>query len=339
MIPVIGSGGAYSSTDAALAGPGAIVVGRKGSAGSVWWPQTPCWPSDTTFYIEPDVRRVSSSFLFFYLLAHPLSGAHAQTTLPSLQKPDLETLRLPLPPLEEQGRITQILASIQQAKVADEAHRRRFIDLWHAALGQLVDDDQKRAHWAEYAFSDIIDYQEGPGIMARDFRERGVPLVRLAGLISPRSLLEGCNYLDPDAVARRWGHFALQLGDTVLSSSASLGRVSVVGADAVGAIPYTGIIRMRPRDSRVAPEFIRYLLLSRDFQSQAEAAGIGSVMRHFGPSHLKGMHVSVPSIEQQRRIAKNLETIRQAQFRQDNVLAIQGQLFNSALSHFLGSAT
>jgi type I restriction enzyme S subunit len=154
-----------------------------------------------------------------------------------------------------------------------------------------------------YPFADVIDFQEGPGIMAADFRDEGVPLIRLSGLSSLLSVLEGCNYLDPDMVRKKWQHFRLREGDTLLSTSAALGRVAVVGAEAEGAIPYTGIIRMRPRNDSIDASFIPYALLGSEFQQQAEAVGVGSVMRHFGPSHLRGMGLTLPSPATQRKIA------------------------------------
>jgi type I restriction enzyme S subunit len=115
-------------------------------------------------------------------------------------------------------------------------------------------------------------------------------------------ILTGCNYLDPAAVDRRWAHFRLHRGDTLLSASAALGRVAIVDEDGAGAIPYTGIIRMRPRGSQLCSEFIRYLLEGPEFQHQAEAVGIGSVMRHFGPRHLRLMSVIVPPVQTQLKI-------------------------------------
>src|SRR5262245_37914124 len=94
--------------------------------------------------------------------------------------------------------------------------------------------------WKAEPFPDVIDFQEGPGILSKDFREAGVPLVRLSGLQRGGSVLEGCNYLEPEAVAKKWAHFTLAKGDTLLSTSASLGRIAVVREDGVGAIPYTG---------------------------------------------------------------------------------------------------
>lgn len=49
--------------------------------------------------------------------------------------------------------------------------------------------------WLVTDFADVIDFQEGPGILAKDFHKHGVPLVRLSGLDRGASLLAGCNYL------------------------------------------------------------------------------------------------------------------------------------------------
>lgn len=145
--------------------------------------------------------------------------------------------------------------------------------------------------------------------MARDFRDAGVPLVRLAGLDVGASLLAGCNYLDPDMVRRKWSHFALAKGDILVSTSASLGHTATVGAEGVGAVAYTGLIRMRPRGGCVDAGFLRYILEGPEFQAQAEMVGAGSVIRHFGPTHLRGMSLTIPPRREQRAIAHILGTL------------------------------
>lgn len=157
--------------------------------------------------------------------------------------------------------------------------------------------------WKQFPLQDVIDFQEGPGILARDFRPAGVPLIRLAGLERDASILAGCNFLDEETVKERWSHFRLRAGDTLLSTSATLGRISVVDDRGVGAIPYTGIIRMRPKTADVFSEFIPYLLESPAFQQQVEEMGVGSVIRHFGPTHLRQMTVTLPPVRKQRAIA------------------------------------
>jgi type I restriction enzyme S subunit len=153
---------------------------------------------------------------------------------------------------------------------------------------------------------DVVEFREGPGIMAADFRSDGIPLVRLSGLKPGADVLDGCNYLDPIKVARRWSHFRLEQRDVLLSTSASLGEVAVVGPNAVGAIPYTGIIRFRPLDHRMLASFIPVALRSPEFKQQIVEMGVGSVMNHFGPTHLKHMTLTVPPVEHQRAIAEVL---------------------------------
>lgn len=162
------------------------------------------------------------------------------------------------------------------------------------------------ALWPTVSLTDVLEFREGPGILAIDFRETGVPLIRLAGLKRDGDLLSGCNFLDPDKVERRWKQFRLRLGDVLLSTSASLGEVAVVDDSAVNAIPYTGLISFRPRDSRVSPEFIPLMLREKSFKDQIEAMGVGSVMKHFGPSHLRSMSVTLPPLSEQQAIAEVL---------------------------------
>ncbi|MEV7810296.1 restriction endonuclease subunit S [Streptomyces flaveolus] len=180
------------------------------------------------------------------------------------------------------------------------------------------------SEWKTVPLTDVLDFQEGPGIMARDFRDKGVPLLRLAGLKRNAPLLAGCNYLDPEAVAKRWGHFRLLKGDVLLSTSASLGEVAIVDDSAVGAIAYTGIIRFRPKNSTIDATFIEYMLQAPSFKQQIEAMGVGSVMKHFGPMHLRQMTVNAPLPRDQQAIAAVLGAV-------DEKIAVNERIAAAAL--------
>jgi type I restriction enzyme S subunit len=158
--------------------------------------------------------------------------------------------------------------------------------------------------WLLVPFSEAIDFQEGPGILAKDFRASGIPLLRLASIEERRTSFAGCNYLDPATVAKRWDHFRLRESDVLLSTSATLGRTSVVSKEQEGSICYTGIIRMRPKRADVNAAYIQYFLESPAFQQQALAVGSGSVLAHFGPIHLKELWIALPPLaEQQATVA------------------------------------
>jgi type I restriction enzyme S subunit len=160
------------------------------------------------------------------------------------------------------------------------------------------------SNWGVASLEEVTDFQEGPGILAKDFRETGVPLLRLRNIETPRVQLDGCNFLDPEKVNTKWKHFGLRQGDFLISTSASLGRVSVVGPEAIDAIAYTGIIRFRSRSPQLHHEYLRAFLSSRSFVEQAERMATGSVIKHFGPSHLKQMAITLPPLGTQVQIAQ-----------------------------------
>lgn len=165
------------------------------------------------------------------------------------------------------------------------------------------------SEWPLVSLPDVCEFQEGPGILAKDFRDDGVPLIRLKGVESPTVTLTGCNYLDPDMVQKKWNHFRLHPGDLLISTSATLGRVSEVAADAEGAVAYTGLIRFRPLSDSLDRSFLKVFLGSKEFLLQAEASASGSVIRHFGPSHLRKMQMTLPPISIQESIGSFADSI------------------------------
>ena len=138
--------------------------------------------------------------------------------------------------------------------------------------------------------------------MAADFREHGVPLLRISCLAAEEANLDGCDYLDPYKVKEKWSHFAVRAGDYLLSASGSTGVVRRASDAVLGAIPYTGIIRLWPRSDRVQMEHLKLFMSSRLFLNQIDIAKSGVGIEHFGPTHLKRMVICLPPSEEQSAI-------------------------------------
>ncbi|MES2016997.1 MAG: restriction endonuclease subunit S [Pseudomonadota bacterium] len=190
------------------------------------------------------------------------------------------------------------------------------------------------AGWIVCPLAEVTDFQEGPGILAKDFHESGVPLLRLRNIETPKVRLDGCNFLDPEKVTKKWSHFALRESDLLISTSASLGRVSVVGNATAGSIAYTGIIRFRTTSPNLLDHgYLRAFLSSAAFVEQAEQMATGSVIRHFGPSHIKQMAIALPSLGVQRQIASIADLLddRIALLRETNITleSIAQALYNA----------
>ena len=136
-IPVVGSGGIYAKTRSALADCSTLVIGRKGTAGEVWLCEGPCWPSDTTFYLVWKCE-LNVKYVFAYISSHKLSGEHAKTTLPSLQKHELQNSLLPIAPISEQLEIASILSHVERKIETDEKRKGALQTLFQTMLHNLM---------------------------------------------------------------------------------------------------------------------------------------------------------------------------------------------------------
>ena len=110
-IPVYSSGGLTGWHNQPLITSECIVVGRKGTVGSVYYVNQPSFCIDTVFYILPN-QEYDLKYLFYKLLSMNLSNLSSDSAVPGLNRDNAYGQRLLLPPLPEQKRIAEILSSL-----------------------------------------------------------------------------------------------------------------------------------------------------------------------------------------------------------------------------------
>ena len=163
-------------------------------------------------------------------------------------------------------------------------------------------------NWAWDKISNVTIYQEGPGILAIDFRPSGTPLIRIAGMQHEYVSLNGCNYLDNNMVEKRWKHFKLDVGDIVISTSASTDKIAEVDFEAKGAIPYTGLIRFKMLEC-LDKDYFKYFVKTHFYAEQIDKQKSGGTIKHYGPSHLHKMIITIPPLAEQKRIVAKINEI------------------------------
>jgi len=285
----------------------------------------------TGFAVLSPRAEIDSRFLFRFVQSSEFVEkvvAHSEGVgYPAINPSKLACLPIWLPPLPEQQKIAQFLD--QETSKIDNliTKKERLIKLLkekrtalisHAVTKGLNPDVPMKdsgvewlgeipEHWEMVKFSHFIDFQEGPGIMADDFKDEGVPLLRITNLKPGYVDIEGCNYLAIDKVEQKWKHFRLLANDLLISCSASTGLVSIVDQKSANSIAYTGIIRLRPARNNIARDFIRVLVGSDFYFTQINQLKTGTTIQHYGPVHLKQIKIPIPPIPEQQKIAQFLD--------------------------------
>ena len=212
--------------------------------------------------------------------------------------------------LPEDGNAEELLEKIkvEKEKLIAEGKIKK-----QKPLAPITDDEIPFSipnNWKWAYIPEACYFQEGPGILAKDFRKNGTPLIRIAGMQGNIVSLEGCNYLDPEMVKEKWSHFKLDEGDIVISTSASLDKIAEVDITSVGAIPYTGLIRFKMFDG-ISKDFFKYFIKSPFYASQIKEQEAGAAIKHYGPTHLNHMLMPIPPLAEQKRIVVRLNTLMQ----------------------------
>lgn len=159
---VFGSNGIVGCHSAALTQGATIVIGRKGSLGELNYSDAPCWPIDTTYYVDEASTNVDLRWLFHAMHSLGLTELNRAAAVPGLNRNDAYAKRMLLPPREEQRRIAAILDKADALR----AKRREAI----AKLDQLLqsvfldmfgDPATNPKGWPLVRFTDVGEWKSG----------------------------------------------------------------------------------------------------------------------------------------------------------------------------------
>ncbi|HLG71534.1 MAG TPA: restriction endonuclease subunit S [Chloroflexota bacterium] len=351
-IPVVGSGGVYDRTLKALIDSPTLIVGRKGTAGMVWLQEQPCWPSDTTFYLDWIVDSVDYRFIYYALQFRPLSGEHARTTLPSLQKPDLENYLISLPQLAEQRSIVRTLQSMQNAIAA----RRRELALERERKAALMQhlfthgtrpDSSSSAtrfgrvptHWTVLPLSECAEIQTGVAKGRRLGGEKTVivPYLRVANVQDGRLDLREIKEIE--LRASEVGRYRLQDGDVLMTEGGDLdklGRGFIWRGQIPDCVHQNHIFAVRTKRDVLLPDFLACLIQSNYGKAYfLSVAHKTTNLASINTTKLKALPVPVPSLSEQYQIVEALNSCDAMIDALEREITVLDELFRAMLEELM----
>ena len=108
--PVYAANGIKDYSDEFMISENSIIVGRKGSVGSVVLTSSPCWVLDVAYYVNFDKEKYNLVFLY-HLLKYLNLKQFARGVKPGISRSQIYELQVVMPLLATQNQIVQILES------------------------------------------------------------------------------------------------------------------------------------------------------------------------------------------------------------------------------------
>lgn len=173
-VPVYSSAGLIDSHNESIIDGQNIIIGRKGTIGSITWSEGPAYPIDTTFYTA-GTEKVNIKYLYYLLKTYKFSEMNTDSAVPGLNRVTFESQEAALPPLEEQERIAGILGSLDDKIEVNT----RLIQTIKEYMTALYKAEAKNGKVLE--LTDIADFVNGRAF-TKDATGTGRVVIRIAEL-------------------------------------------------------------------------------------------------------------------------------------------------------------
>lgn len=134
---VVSSAGSTGSHNVPLTTGPSIVIGRKGTIGSVYYCPNPVWPIDTTFYVEPS-SSTDIRFAYYLLSSLPLNEMNNDSAVPGLNRAQAESLEISLPTLPEQRAIAAMLGALDDKIESNRRSGNLLTQLFSAEFSRTL---------------------------------------------------------------------------------------------------------------------------------------------------------------------------------------------------------
>jgi len=224
---VYGSGGVIDTNKTYLIeGPG-IIIGRKGTVGSIYYEKGNFYPIDTTYYIEKS-EEYDIKFIYYMLKEAKLNNMNSHTAVPGLNREDLYRLRFRIPEKAEQQKIASVLSAFDEKielnnemneileKIARSIFMHWFIDFefpnesgepYKSSGGELVDSELGLIPkgWKVGILGEIIDITSGKRPLSKSNKKDMEYKIPLVGASSIMGFVKEVLYNEPVIIIGRVG--------------------------------------------------------------------------------------------------------------------------------------
>ncbi|HIJ96886.1 MAG TPA: hypothetical protein HPP94_14340 [Desulfuromonadales bacterium] len=142
-VPVYGSNGVIGTHSTAITSGPTIIIGRKGSIGEIHQSNQPCWPIDTTYFIDESFTDCDLDWLTYQLIHLNLCRLNKASGVPGLNREDAYKLEVILPSIEQQRSIAAYLKAqltiVEEARIAAKAQLQEIEQLPSRLLAQAFE--------------------------------------------------------------------------------------------------------------------------------------------------------------------------------------------------------
>lgn len=316
----------YTTAPTRLTRPGDIILGVRATIGVTAWADDVYCLGRGVAGLRP--KAVLEPRYLWHWLSHARSDLERRgrgATFLQVNRKDIGTLEIPLPPIKEQRRIAAVLDQTDELRVKRRASVALFDSLREeVVLGAIAGADTLQLGEA------LAFLTSGARGWAKYYTDHGSRFIRSLDVRMGSMGNEAPVYVDAPntAEARR---IAVRTRDVLLTITGSLiGRVAVAPAEVDGAFISQHVAILRLDENVLVPEFAAaYLGLPSGGQRQIASSYYGQTKPGLNFEQIRGFEMPALSLADQERVVHMLSAVDSLQAESRQAEGRVGELFAS----------
>ena len=310
--PVVYSNGMLRThSEYKVVGPG-VVTGRSGTIGKVTFIEKKYWPHNTSLWVT-DFCGNDPKYIYYFYSQLRLEKYNAGSTVPTLNRNDVHSLKRYIPHFKEQQKIATFLSSVD-TNIEQLGKKKALLEQYKKGMMQKLFSQEIRfkdasgsdyPEWGEKTFGDICNVKRGasprPITSPKWFSDNSnIGWVRISDVTSSNKYLkETAQYLSGEGV--RKSRF-ISKGNIIMSICATIGKPIYTDFDVCihdGFVVFDGL--------KVNKEFIYYFL--EKVQNRWYRYGQPGTQVNLNSDIVSNEKIKVPAEAEQQKIANFLSAI------------------------------
>ncbi len=339
-IPVVAGGQKPSCYhNVANRAAGVITISASGAyAGFISYWDQPIFASDCTT-LRPIGNDLSVEYLFRLLKAkqNHFYGLQRGAGQPHVYGKDFEDIEIPLPPIETQRKIADVLDKAQSLIDKRKEQLEKLDELVQSVFLEMFGDpDKNPKHWGKGKLEDLADIvsgiTKGRKVSGQDILI-SIPYMRVANVQDGHLVLEDIKEIEvlPHEIKK----YRLEYGDLLMTEGGDpdkLGRGAIWRNEIPTCIHQNHIFRVRLDKKMVMSEYMCYLVGSPYgkiyfLRAAKQTTGIATI----NSKQLKGFPVLLPPPDLQNQFAQFVEKTEQQKARMQQSLVEMENNFSSLM--------
>ena len=225
-------------------------------------------------------------------------GMAGKGAYPSINQMDVESVQIPLPPLEVQKEIVAEIEGYQ--KVINGA--RAVLDHYRPHIP--INPDWPMVELGEVCDA-IVTGPFGSALHQTDYVDDGIPVINPANIVDGTISTDGVKMVSP-ATRDRLKEFTVRENDIVIGRRGEMGRCGVVTSEMDGWLCGTGSFVIRLKDECLA-RFAFFQIASPKVKQYLEEQAIGVTMKNLNQGILSAIQIPLPPLATQQAIVAEIE--------------------------------